>query len=260
MKYKTLFVSDVHIGSSFNQLEQLMLFLKHNDFETIYLVGDIFDFWAMQRSTKYWNEMCSNFVQKILKKSRHGVKIIYIPGNHEGDFYKFCPFELDNIKICSHYIHEFVDGAKGLVIHGHELDVITKYAKWLTNLGSIGYDILLYINKNLNGLRKTFGLQYWSLSQYIKSKVKNAVNFIGSFEKNIVHYADKFNTEVVIVGHIHSPAAKIIDNKIYLNTGDFVETVSCIVETLDGTVKLLKLNNGVMRTEKTIFPKKQIIH
>jgi len=236
-KYRTGFISDLHLGTRGSNTHAVLHFLREHEFETLYLVGDLIDIWALRRGI-YWPQEHNDVLQKILRKGRKGSRLIYIPGNHDelvGDFLG----EYGSISIVKDAIHVTADGRRVFVMHGHETDTVVQNHKWLACVGDVGYTFLLRLNPLVNFIRRRFGLGYWSLSAYVKKCVKDAVNYIGSFESAIVRYAERYRVDAVLCGHIHSPAVRQMGDITYFNSGDFVESCSAIVEHDDGRMELL---------------------
>ncbi len=234
---RAAWISDVHLGTRSSNAEALVNFLRDYECETLYIVGDLIDVWQLRRGV-YWPQQHNDVIQKILRKARKGTRVIYIPGNHD-EFVSGFHGAYGNISIQKEAIHTTQDGRRILVIHGHELDTIVQNARWLAFAGDVGYQFLLSLNPAINSVRRLFGRSYWSLSAYAKRRVKDAVNFVGEFEKAIVHYAARYGVDAVLCGHIHSAAVRDISGVTYYNCGDWVETQSAIVENLDGTMELL---------------------
>lgn len=237
MKYKTVWISDLHLGTRGCNAEGVLDFLRHSEFETLYLVGDVLDIWRLKKD-RYWPQLHNDVVQKILRKGRKGTKIIYIPGNHD-EFCRNFLGEYGGIEVKTHDIYTTVSGERWLILHGHEFDAVTKHAQWMAYLGDTGYTLLLKLNRPLNSLRRLFGFDYWSLSAYVKSRVKNAVSYVSNFEDAVVKYAARFHTDAVVCGHIHTPAARNIRGIDYYNIGDWVESSTALVEHEDGRVELV---------------------
>jgi len=236
MKYKTIFVSDIHLGTKESKAELLTDFLKHNECEELFLVGDIIDGWRVKQKKWHWKKSHSHLVSKIFKLSRKGVKITYVTGNHDEFLRPYVGlFTLGNISVVNHAEYRGILGEKYLVVHGDMFDGITRLAPWLSFLGDKAYDSLLWVNSVYNWVRYKFGFDYWSLSKFLKHKVKKAVDFIFKFEGNITHYAKKREFQGVICGHIHTPEIKEISGLYYMNCGDWVESCSALVEKMDGT-------------------------
>lgn len=232
---RTAWISDVHLGTRASNAAALLRFLRDYDCDKLYVVGDLIDIWQLRRN-RYWPQHHNDVIQKILRKARKGVPIVFIPGNHDEFVSTFCG-AYGNISIQNHAIHKTADGRKILVIHGHELDTVVQNVKWLAFAGDVGYQFLLSLNPAINFFRRRFGLGYWSLSAYAKKRVKDAVNFIGEFEKAVVRYAEKFSVDAVLCGHIHSMAIHQFGHVTYYNCGDWVESCTAMVERHDGTIE-----------------------
>jgi UDP-2,3-diacylglucosamine pyrophosphatase LpxH len=236
--YRTLFISDVHLGTRASQAGMLLDFLRHADAETIYLVGDIVDFWRIKRGA-VWPQSHNDVLQKLLRKVRKGTRIVYIPGNHDEGLRQYCGTKFGGIEIERQAMFQTAAGKNYLIIHGDEFDVVVRYAKWLAFLGDRGYEFALWLNWPLNFVRKQLGFGYWSLSSYLKHRVKTAVNFIGDFEKNLAEEAKRRNVDGVICGHIHRAASRDFGPVHYLNTGDWVESCTAIAETESGEMVMI---------------------
>ena len=236
-KYRAAFISDLHLGTRGCNAGAVLRFLRENDFETLYVVGDLIDIWSLRRS-RYWPQSHNDVIQKILRKGRKGTRIIYVPGNHDEMLRDFRG-EYGNLSIVRWTIHVTADGRRLLIIHGDELDTVVQNVKWLAYIGDVGYQTLLKLNRPVNFLRHCFGFGYWSLSAYVKHKVKNAVAFIGEFEGAVARYARDFHVQGVLCGHIHHAAVRQFDGVSYYNCGDFVESCTALVEHLDGSLELL---------------------
>ncbi|MFM7084402.1 MAG: UDP-2,3-diacylglucosamine diphosphatase, partial [Hyphomicrobium sp.] len=239
--FRSVFISDVHLGTRASQASALVDFIKRIDADTLYLVGDIVDFWKIRKGP-LWPQSHNDVLQKLLRKVRKGTQIILIPGNHDEALRDFCGHSFGGIHILRDTIHTSVNGSKYKVMHGDEFDVVVRYAKWLAFLGDRSYRFLLTLNTPLNWVRRHLGLGYWSLSSYMKQRVKKAVNFIGEFEKSLVDHARSEKVHGIICGHVHNPADKIIDGIRYLNCGDWVESCTAIAETHTGEFHLIRWN------------------
>lgn len=235
--YRTGWISDVHLGTRGCKAAALLDFLKHNDFETLYLVGDLIDIWALRRGI-YWPQEHSDVIQKLLRKGRKGSEVIYITGNHDEFLASFFG-HFGNVTLRKNAIHTTADGRRILVIHGHELDTVVQNMGWLAHVGDIGYHFLMRVNMGLNFIRRRFGLGYWSLSAYVKAEVKNVVSFIGQFEDAVVRYAKDYEVDAVLCGHIHTPAIREMESVTYYNTGDWVESGTALIEHFDGRIELV---------------------
>jgi UDP-2,3-diacylglucosamine pyrophosphatase LpxH len=240
--YKSLIISDVHLGTKGCQADKLLEFFKFSRSENLYLVGDIIDVWAMQK-TFYWPQQHNDVIQKILRKARHGTKVFYIIGNHDEVFRKFIPMHFGDINIVNRVIHETQLGKKYLVVHGDAWDGVMKYAKWLSKLGSIAYGALLRLNIVINFFRKLRGKSYWSLAKFLKYKVKNAVKYIGEYERTVSEYAKRKKYDGIICGHIHHAEDQNFDGINYLNCGDWVESCTALAEKYDGTFEIIYWDN-----------------
>ncbi len=245
---RSLFISDVHLGTRASQADALLDFLKHHDAETIYLVGDIIDFWRIKRGA-IWHQSHNDVLQKILRKVRKGTRVVFIPGNHDEAMRDYCGMQFGGIEIERQTIHTTATGRRYIVMHGDEYDVIVRYARWLAFLGDRGYELALWSNAPLNFIRRHLGYGYWSLSAYLKLRVKSAVNFIGEFEKNLADEARRQGADGIICGHIHHAASRDIDGVHYVNTGDWVESCTAIVETMSGELQLIRWRDAVRTYE-----------
>jgi UDP-2,3-diacylglucosamine pyrophosphatase LpxH len=241
--YRTIWLSDIHLGSKGCQAEKLLDFLKNTESDYLFLVGDIIDFWSLKRSP-YWPTAHNTVVQKILKKSKHGTKVIYIPGNHDEGLRDYIGLTFGNIELHEDYIHTLLNGEQIFCLHGDLYDVITRYHRWLAIVGDVGYTFLLWLNRIQNKWRTCFGYDHWSLSAFIKHHVKEAVNFISDYEHSIVAAAKEMGVSGVLCGHIHSAEITQIDNIMYYNTGDTVESCTAIAETDNGAMVLLSFINS----------------
>ena len=241
MKYKSIFISDIHLGTKDCKADLLNDFLKNNECETLYLVGDIIDAWKIQQNKLKWKESHTKVVRRILKFAKQGTDVIYVAGNHDEFLRPMIPYGVSfgRIKICNQITHIGLDGNKYLVIHGDLFDGITRLAPWIGFLGDKAYDFVLDINSRFNWIRHRLGFGYWSLSKYLKHRVKKAIDFIFKFEYTISTYAKKRNFQGVICGHIHTAEIKNIDGIIYMNTGDWVESCTALVEHYDGTWEIV---------------------
>lgn len=239
IRVRTMFLSDVHLGTKGCQAEHLLAFLKQYDADTLYLVGDIVDGWRL-KSGWYWPQPHNDVVQKLLRKVRKGARLVYVPGNHDEFLRDYVGGHFGGIEIHEQIIHEAADGRRYLVIHGDLFDMVVRHAKWLAFLGDWAYGIALGLNTYLNLIRRRLGLTYWSLSAWAKLQVKNAVNYIGEFEDTLALEAKRWNVDGVICGHIHHAAMRDIKGVSYINTGDWVESCTALVEHYDGRMEILR--------------------
>lgn len=240
--HRTIWISDIHLGTKDCQADMLLDFLKNTDSDYLILVGDIIDFWALKRSS-YWPASHNTVVQKILKKARHGTKVIFICGNHDESLRDYVGLTFGGIELHDFYTHTLANGKSIYCVHGDIYDIITRYHKWLAVLGDVGYSFLLWLNRIQNRLRTYCGLGHWSLSAYIKSRVKDAVSFISDYEANVVREARQLGVDGVLCGHIHHAEIVDMDGILYLNTGDVVESCTAIVEEVGGDLVLLCFSN-----------------
>jgi UDP-2,3-diacylglucosamine pyrophosphatase LpxH len=238
--YRTGWISDVHLGTRGSNAAALLTFLRENEFETLYLVGDLIDIWSLRRGI-FWPQEHNDVIQKLLRKSRKGTEIIYIIGNHD-EFLERFHGHYGGVTLQKNAIHLAADGRRMLIIHGHELDTVVQNLGWLAHVGDIGYSLLMRCNGLVNFCRRALGLGYWSLSAYVKAEVKNVVGFIGQFEEAVVRYARDYDVDAVLCGHIHTAAVREIQGVTYYNTGDWVESCTAIVERYDGQIELLKFS------------------
>jgi UDP-2,3-diacylglucosamine pyrophosphatase LpxH len=244
MKIKTLFISDVHLGTKKCQADKLLEVIKNYEFEKLIIVGDFIDLTSLKRKF-YWHADHSTVIQKVLRLSRKGVSVTYILGNH--DFYLRELIKEDNINIgdvllCDEMYYETLKGEKIYICHGDQFDGFIRLHPFLYVLGDWAYELSFKINKTYNWFRRIFGLEYWSLSQYLKSKVKNAIAFINDFKILSLKKLDEVNCDSIMIGHIHTPAIEKIGDKSYYNTGDFCESCSFLYEDLNGEIKLVVLD------------------
>ena len=236
--YRAIWISDVHLGTPGCQAKFLLDFLKHNESDTLYLVGDIIDGWRLKKSI-YWPQSHNDVVQKILRKARKGTEVVYVPGNHDESIRQFLGLSFGEIKVVPEAIHTTADGRKLWITHGDLFDGVMQYAKWLAYVGDNLYSLILYFNRYLNLLRVRMGMQYWSLSQCLKYQVKNAVSYIADFEMIMAREARLRGCQGVVCGHIHKAEIRMIDNLLYCNDGDWVESLTALVETHDGELKIV---------------------
>jgi UDP-2,3-diacylglucosamine pyrophosphatase LpxH len=252
LRFRTIWISDVHLGTSGCQAGRLLEFLKATESETLYLVGDIVDGWQLKRRW-YWHQTHNDVVQLVLKKAKKGTKVIFVPGNHDEAIRQFIGLDFGGIKIRDELIHTCANGKRMLVLHGDRFDGVIACAKWLAYVGDSLYTMILKFNQYYNAWRARSGLPYWSLSQYLKLKVKNAVSYITSFETALADEARKQGVDGIVCGHIHKPEIRDIDGILYCNDGDWVESLSALVEEADGELRLIDWHEVMLRWEKSQF-------
>lgn len=236
--YRAIFISDVHLGHSGCSAEFLLDFLRSTTCDYLYLVGDIIDVWQMKKSF-YWPQAHNDVIRTILGKAKHGTRITYVPGNHDDIFRAYASMQLGNLEIQSRCIHTSKNGNRFLVMHGDEFDAVVRSSRAVALLGSSLYNVLLRLNGLVNLVRRRFGFPYWSLARALKHQVKHAVNFISNFETALAYAAEKHQVDGLVSGHIHHAEICRINDIIYCNCGDWVESCTALVETNDGNLELL---------------------
>jgi len=237
-KHRAIWISDVHLGTRGCKANFLLEFLKHNEAEYVYLLGDIIDGWRLKKGW-HWPQKHNDVVQKLLRKARKGSNVVYVPGNHDEFARDFLDMQFGGIEVKEEAEHITADGRRMLMLHGDKYDGVMKYAKWLAHLGDWAYETLLVINHYFNIVRRKLGYDYWSLSAYLKHKVKNAVSFISDFEELVAGAAKKDNMDIVVCGHIHKAELRFVDQVLYCNTGDWVESCTAMVESSDGQLSIV---------------------
>ncbi|KLE32204.1 phosphoesterase [Aurantiacibacter gangjinensis] len=253
-KYRTVWISDVHLGTKGCNAELLINFLDSVDSETMYLVGDIIDGWRLKKKF-YWPGAHNDIVWRILKRAKRGTRIVYIPGNHDEMFRQFTGLNFGGIEIRRAAFHDTADGRRLMVLHGDEFDAVMLSHRWLAFVGDAAYDLLMGANRWVNAARRAFDLPYWSLSKMAKHKVKNAVEFIGKYEEVVARAAGERGVDGVVCGHIHTAEHRMFDHKgrsiEYWNDGDWVEGCNALVEHEDGRMEILNWPEVVAaRTER----------
>lgn len=235
---RSIFLSDIHLGTRGCQAGQLLDFLRCYQSEQLFLIGDIIDFWAMGRSVQ-WAAAHNTVVQKILRRARHGEKVVFIPGNHDEVLREYLGMTFGDILVADEWLHQTADGRRLLLLHGDQFDQVTRHHRWVALLGDKAYDLLVQFNAGLSWLRRTLRLRgYWSLAGYVKRKVKSAVSFICDFEDSVMHAVRERGLDGVVCGHIHSAAIKPVQGLLYVNCGDWVDSCTAIVEHLDGRLSV----------------------
>ena len=237
-RYRTIWISDVHLGTRGCNDRLLIDFLDHVDSDTLYLVGDIIDGWRMKKRF-YWPERHNAILRRIMKRAKRGTRVIYVPGNHDEMFRQFSGMSFGGVQIRRRAIHETADGRRLLVLHGDEFDAVMLAHRWLAFLGDTAYTLLLKLNVVVNIVRRRFDLPYWSLSKHAKHKVKNAVEFISRFEETVAHETARLNVDGVVCGHIHTAETRRFGEIVYYNDGDWVEGCTALVEHRDGRMEIL---------------------
>lgn len=238
-RYRSVFISDVHLGTRMSQAGVLLEFIKTLECERMYLVGDIIDGWAMRRSF-YWPQQHNDVIQKLMRLARKGVQITYISGNHDEFMRSFGDHQFGNIELSESALYVDLQGRTYLVMHGDQFDAVIKNMKWLSLIGSWAYDLSIKFNILVSKIRDVFGLPYWSLSAWAKYKVKQAVNFISDYEENLTSFARTKDVQGIICGHIHHANIRDIQGIAYMNCGDWVESCTALVEHLDGRWEIIR--------------------
>ncbi len=245
IRVRSLFISDVHLGTRACQAEQLLGFIKNYSTEHIFLLGDIVDLWAMSRDGIYWPAPQNTVVQKLLRSARHGTRVCFIPGNHDESLREYVGVTFGAVEIMREHVHTAADGKRYLLIHGDDFYQVTLHHRWVARLGDKAYNLLVRLNIYLSWLRRRLRRPgYWSLAGYAKSKIKTAVSFIFNFEEAVMHHVAQRGMDGVICGHIHWPVIKDINNRQYLNCGDWVDSCSAIVEHMNGEMELVYWNRS----------------
>jgi UDP-2,3-diacylglucosamine pyrophosphatase LpxH len=238
MKYRAIWISDVHLGSKHAQAGPLLSFLKENESDYLYIVGDFIDGWELKRSW-HWLSDYNVLIQKILRKDRKQTRVTVVHGNHDEFLQDYLGIRFGQVTLCERVVHTGLNGRRYLVLHGHQFDGLTTFNRLLERVGSRLYDIILSLNLFINRIRRRLGFGYWSFSSYLKMKAKKAVQYIGEFENAMVMTAGKHRVHGVICGHIHRAEIKNVRGLEYMNCGDWVESCSALVEEMDGTFKII---------------------
>jgi UDP-2,3-diacylglucosamine pyrophosphatase LpxH len=251
--YRTVFVSDVHLGTPGCQAGELLDFLKAHSCDHLYLVGDIIDGWQLRRRW-YWPQLHNDVIQKVLRRARKGCKVVYVPGNHDEFARGFIGHSFGGIEVMTDAVHTTADGRRLWVTHGDYFDGVVQCAKWLAYLGDNLYGLTLKLNRHLNSFRARLGLPYWSLSAYLKHRVKKALNYVTDFEAAVAAEARRRGHEGVVCGHIHRAVMRDINGILYCNDGDWVESRSALVEHMDGRLELLYWNSPLTAPARSVRP------
>ena len=240
-RHRTIWLSDIHLGTPGCKAEFLVEFLKRNDCDTLYLVGDIIDGWKL-RGAWYWPQEHTNVIRKILTKAKRGTRVFYVTGNHDEFLRKFVGYRLEigNIQLVNEAVHETADGRRLLVIHGDLFDVITRYHRWIALAGDAAYETMMAANYWFNRTRRYLGMRYWSLSAFAKQRVKTAVNVISSFEEAVAHECHRRGLDGVVCGHIHHAEMRRLHGVTYHNCGDWVESCTALIEDANGKIRVLR--------------------
>ena len=246
-RFRTIFISDLHLGTSGCQAEALLDFLKSHPSDYLYLVGDIVDGWQLRRKW-FWPQAHNDVVQKLLRRARKGCKVVYVPGNHDEFARAFIGHQFGGVDVVEESIHTTADGRSLWITHGDYFDGVIQCAKWLAYLGDNMYEFTLKLNRHLNHLRKHFGMPYWSLSAYLKSRVKTALAYVTDFEVAVAKEAKRRGHQGVVCGHIHQAEIRNINGVLYCNDGDWVESRTALVEHFDGQLEIVQWVDGKIKS------------
>jgi UDP-2,3-diacylglucosamine pyrophosphatase LpxH len=239
MTYRSIWISDVHLGSKHSQTAALLDFLRENESDHLYLVGDIIDGWELRRHW-YWTDEANTFIQKVLRRNRKRTRVVYVHGNHDEFLQDFAGIPFGGVRLCEQVIHVSADGRRFLVIHGHQCDGLVHFNRLLERVGSRVYDRILDLNLHLNRVRRRLGFGYWSVAAYLKFKAKSAVKYVTEFEDAMVRLALHHQVDGVICGHIHRAEIRPMGSMLYMNTGDWVESCTALVEDFEGNFQLIR--------------------
>ena len=250
--YRAIFISDLHLGTRRAQTTALLDFLRTTESDQLYIVGDFIDNWSLRKAW-YWDQAHNDVIQKLLRKARKGTKLVYIPGNHDENFRNFLNLRFGRVAVLEETVHLSASGKRYLVLHGDKFDGVVRFAPWLAKLGDTAYEFSMELNSTVNRVRRALRLPYWSLSAYLKNRVKKAVEFVSRFEEAVVREARAKNCQGVICGHIHTPDDRFIEGIHYLNDGAWVESCTALVEHDDGRFEIIAWNTHAIEqfTEQT---------
>ena len=252
LRLRSVFISDVHLGSKDCRAKELLEFLGSVETDYLYLVGDIVDFWSLQR-TFYWPQEHNDVLRMILAKAKEGTQVIYVPGNHDDNLREFCGSQFGNLKIRRKCVHSTADGREFLVMHGDEFDTAVKCSRWLAKFGAVAYEFMMRINRGVNLCRRVFGMPYWSLATYVKLRLGNAVRYVQAFETAAAQAARSRNLHGIICGHIHRASVRDIDGVTYCNDGDWVESCTALIESPGGQLSLWHSGAEVAREREELI-------
>ena len=249
MRFRAVWISDIHLGTPGCQAHALLDFLRCVESEHLFLVGDIIDGWQLKRSW-YWPQAHNDVVQKLLRKARKGTRVVFIPGNHDEFARKYLSHNFGGVEVSEDWIHQTADGKRLWITHGDLFDGVIQCAKWLAHAGDSAYEFTLKLNRHLNSLRARLGLPYWSLSKYLKQKVKRAVSYVSDFEEAVAREARHRGVQGVVCGHIHRAELRDIDGILYANDGDWVESLTALVEHSDGRLEILDWSGRALQARR----------
>jgi UDP-2,3-diacylglucosamine pyrophosphatase LpxH len=256
LQYRTVWISDIHLGTPGCNAELLLDFLRSISCETLYLVGDIIDGWQLSKGW-YWPQRHNDIVRAVLKAAKHGTRVIYVPGNHDDILRDYVGLHFGGVEVLPEAIHITADGRRLLVLHGDAFDSVVLYARWLAHLGDHAYNLMLRVNEIYNAARRWMGKPYWSLAAHLKKRVKNAVQFISRYEEVVARAAAERRADGVVCGHIHSAEIRQFGNVTYYNDGDWVESCTALVEHKDGRMEIIDWAERVSLEARPPKQKKQ---
>lgn len=240
LRYRSIFISDVHLGTRDARVEYLLDFLEHVECDHLFLDGDIFDIWKMRTNRWHWPMLNNRLLQTFMALAAKGTEVIYVPGNHDEFFRDYLGADMGGVRVCREYRHKLADGREALILHGDEFDTVVRHSRLLKFIGNAGYEVLMWANRASHRIRRWFGKGYWSLSLAIKQQVPNARIYIQKFEAAAIHHARTQNADVIVCGHIHHANLREEDGVTYANSGDWVEHCTALVEHDDGQLELLR--------------------
>jgi UDP-2,3-diacylglucosamine pyrophosphatase LpxH len=249
IRVRSVFVSDVHLGSRDCRARELLRFLEGIEADYLFLVGDIIDFWSLRRSF-YWPEEHNEVIRAILSKAEEGTRVIYVPGNHDDNIREFCGSLFGNLSIRRKYVHATADGREFLVMHGDEFDTVVKCSRWLARFGAVAYEAMMRLNRSVNFCRRVFRLPYWSLATYLKLRLPKALRYVAAFEHAAAQAARARGLDGIVCGHIHRAGVREIDGVLYCNDGDWVESCTALVEATSGELSLWHAEQGQERAPR----------
>lgn len=239
LRFRSIWISDIHLGTRGCQAEALLDFLRHTESDYLYLVGDVIDGWHLRKKW-YWPQTHNDVVQKVLRRARHGAQVIFVAGNHDEFARDFIGLHFGGVFVTNEVVHTTLKQQRLLIMHGDQFDAVMSYAKWLAHLGDKAYDFALWLNRIFNFFRRKMGFNYWSLSAWLKHKVKNAVDHISAFEHFIAESARHHRADGVVCGHIHHAEIRQIGEVLYCNDGDWVESCTALVEDMEGNLSIIR--------------------
>jgi UDP-2,3-diacylglucosamine pyrophosphatase LpxH/glycosyltransferase involved in cell wall biosynthesis len=255
---RTVFLSDIHLGTPDSKADEVVNFLKHIKCHKLVLNGDIIDGWALKRGSR-WTSRHSRFIRKVIKMTEQDeTEVIYLRGNHDEILERFLPLSFGKIRLTKEHIHTTAKDQRYLVVHGDGFDSVSTNHKWLASLGAVGYDFLLSVNRFYNHYRAWCGKEYFSLSKHVKAKVKSAVSFVDRYEELLQELARHRKCDGIICGHIHTPEDKKVGDIHYLNSGDWVESLTAVIEHNDGTMELINYANFMENLEPQQNPENNL--